>query len=121
MGGTQRLVAGAYLGFDTPRNLGGYAYGGTIAAPIIKSMIEKSRNRWSDLPAVAPEGIRMVRIDRRTGTRVFTEPSLSTRADQIAARRAEYLSLIAAGRYGDSATREVGMPENFAEESGGIY
>ncbi len=141
IGGTQRMVAGAYLGFDTPRNLGGYAYGGTIAAPIIKSMIEKSRTRWSDLPAVAPDGIRMVRIDRRTGKRVFegfpsddplsgiiweafkpdTEPSRSTRADEIAARRAEYLSLIAAGRYGDSATREVGMPENFAEESGGIY
>ena len=141
IGGTQRLVAGAYLGFDNPRNLGGYAYGGTIAAPIIKAMIEKSRDRWSDLPAVAPEGIRMVRVDRRTGKRVFTgyptddplsdiiweafkpdtEPSRSTRADLIAARRAEYLSLIAAGRYGDSATREVGMPENFAEESGGIY
>ena len=141
VGGTQRLVAGAYLGFDTPRNLGGYAYGGTIAAPIIKSMIEKSRDKWSDLPAVAPEGIRMVRIDRRTGKRVFdgypsddpltqviweafkpdTEPSRSTRADEIAARRAEYLALIEAGRYGDAATREVGMPENFAEESGGIY
>ena len=83
----------------------------------------------------------MVRVDRRTGKRVFsgyptdnplsdiiweafkpdTEPSRSTRADLIAARRAEYLALIAAGRYGDSATREVGMPENFAEESGGIY
>ena len=141
IGGTQRLVAGAYLGFDTPRNLGGYAYGGTIAAPIVKSMIEKSRDRWSELPAVAPEGIRMVRIDRRTGKRVFdrfptddplteviweafkpdTEPSRSTRADEIAAKRAELLALIEAGRYGDSATREVGMPENFAEESGGIY
>ncbi|MEM7700457.1 MAG: transglycosylase domain-containing protein [Pseudomonadota bacterium] len=142
VGGTQRLVAGAYLGFDTPRNLGGYAYGGTITAPIVKAMIEKSRDRWSDLPAVAPEGIRMVRIDRRTGKRVFdgyptndplsgiiweafkpdTEPSRSTRADEIAAKRAEILALIEAGRYGgDAATREVGMPENFAEETGGIY
>lgn len=141
VGGTQQLVAGTYVGFDTPRNMGGYAYGGTIAAPIIKSMIEKSRARWSDLPAVAPEGIRMVRIDRRTGKRVFegyptddplsaviweafkpdTEPSRSTRQDKIAARRAEILSLIQAARYGDPATREVGMPENFAEESGGIY
>ncbi|MEM7688257.1 MAG: transglycosylase domain-containing protein [Pseudomonadota bacterium] len=141
VGGTQRLVAGAYLGFDTPRNLGGYAYGGTIAAPIVKSMIEKSRDRWSELPAVAPEGIRMVRVDRRTGKRVFdgypssdpksaiiweafkpdTEPARSTRQDEIAAKRAEILALIEAGRYGDAATREVGMPENFAEESGGIY
>jgi len=141
VGGTQRLIAGAYLGFDTPRNLGGYAYGGTITAPIVKAMIEKSRDRWSELPAVAPEGIRMVRIDRRTGKRVFdgyptddplsgiiweafkpdTEPSRSTRADEIAAKRAEILALIEAGRYGNAATREVGMPENFAEETGGIY
>ena len=141
VGGTQQYVAGAYLGFDTPRNLGGYAYGGTITAPIIKQMIEKSRKRWSDLPAVAPEGIRMVRIDRRTGKRVFdgyptddplsgiiweafkpdTEPARVTRQDQIAARRAEILALIQAGRYAEGATSEVGMPENFAEESGGIY
>ena len=142
IGGTQRIVAGAYLGFDTPRNLGGYAYGGTIAAPIIKSMIEKSRDRWSDLPAVAPEGIRMVRIDRRTGKRVFdawpsrdpmsdviweafkpdTEPSRSTRQDEIAAKRAELLALIEAGRNGDfSSQREGGIPESFAEDQGGIY
>ncbi|MEL6737860.1 MAG: transglycosylase domain-containing protein, partial [Pseudomonadota bacterium] len=141
IGGTQRMVAGAYLGFDTPRNLGGYAYGGTIAAPIIKSMIEKSRSRWSDLPAVAPDGVRMVRIDRRTGKRVFdrwpsddplsaviweafkpdTEPQRSTRQDEIAAKRAEILALIEAGRNGDAAMREEGMPENFAEDQGGIY
>ncbi|MEE4289185.1 MAG: transglycosylase domain-containing protein [Erythrobacter sp.] len=142
IGGTQRIVAGAYLGFDTPRNLGGYAYGGTIAAPIIKSVIQKSRDRWSDLPAVAPEGVRMVRIDRRTGKRVFdgwpsedplsgiiweaykpdTEPARSTRQDEIAAKRAEILALIEAGRKGGSpATRETGMPENFAEDQGGIY
>ncbi|MEM1197068.1 MAG: transglycosylase domain-containing protein [Pseudomonadota bacterium] len=141
VGGTQRLVAGAYLGFDAPRNLGGYAYGGTIAAPIIRSMIEKSRDRWSDLPAVAPEGVRMVRIDRRTGKRVFegwpsddplsdiiweafkpdTEPRRSTRQDEIAAKRAEILALIEAGRTGELGGREEGIPENFAEDQGGIY
>lgn len=142
VGGTQRLVAGAYLGFDTPRNLGGYAYGGTIAAPIVKSMIQKSRDRWSDLPAVAPEGVRMVRVDRRTGKRVFdrwptsdplteviweafkpdTEPQRSTRQDEIAAKRAEILALIEAGRNGEVGNgREGGLPDNFAEDQGGIY
>ncbi|MGB3472761.1 MAG: transglycosylase domain-containing protein [Erythrobacter sp.] len=144
IGGTQRIVAGAYVGFDTPRNMGGYAYGGTIAAPIIKSMIEKSRDRWSDLPAVAPEGVRMVRIDRRTGKRVFdgwpsddpnaaiiweafkpdTEPARSTRQDEIAAKRNEILELIAQGRSGagnNAAARETGLPADFVEEQGGIY
>lgn len=117
IGGTQAMIAGAYVGFDQPRNMGGYAYGGTIAAPIIKSLIEKTKSKWSDLPAVAPQGVRMVRIDRRSGKRVFdgwpaddpksaiiweafkpdTEPERYTRQDAIAAKRNEILALIRAG------------------------
>ena len=118
IGGTQSMVAGAYVGFDQPRDMGGYAYGGTIAAPIVKSLIEKTKPKWSDLPPVAPTGVRMVRIDRRSGKRVFegwptddpksaiiweafkpdTEPERFTRQDAIAARRNEILALIRAGR-----------------------
>jgi len=118
IGGTQAMIAGAYVGFDRPRNMGGYAYGGTIAAPIVKSLIEKTRSRWSDLPPVAPYGVRMVRVDRRSGKRVFegwpsddpksaiiweafkpdTEPERFTRQDAIAAKRNEIIALIRAGR-----------------------
>ena len=128
------------MGFDNPRNMGGYAYGGTIVAPIIKDLIRSSRDHWSDLPPVAPEGIRMVRVDRRTGKRVQagwpsrdgntdiiweafkpdTEPERSTRQDEIAAKRDEILALIQAGREGGGqARRAEGEPENFAEEQGG--
>ena len=120
IGGTQQMIAGAYIGFDQPRNMGGYAFGGTIAAPIIKSLIEKTKPKWSDLPAVAPAGVRMVRVDRRSGKRVFdgwptddprsaiiweafkpdTEPERYTRQDAIAAKRNEILALIRAGRPG---------------------
>ncbi|MEM7779038.1 MAG: transglycosylase domain-containing protein [Pseudomonadota bacterium] len=141
VGGTQRLIAGAYVGFDTPRDMGGWAYGGTIAAPIIKDLIESSKDRWSALPPVAPDGIRMVRVDRRTGKRVLdgwpdgtpradiiweafkpnSEPDRSTRQDEIAAKRDEILALIRAGREGDVFIRREGEVENFAEEQGGIY
>ena len=142
VGGTQRLIAGAYMGFDTPRNMGGYAFGGTIVAPIIKDLIQNTRDHWSALPAIAPEGIRMVRVNRRTGKRVLdgwptddprgdiiweafkpdTEPERSTRQDEIAAKRDEILSLIRAGRQrGTSAAQSEGQPANFAEEQGGIY
>ncbi|BDI61248.1 penicillin-binding protein 1A [Qipengyuania nanhaisediminis] len=142
VGGTQRMVVGAYMGFDTPRNMGGYAFGGTLVAPIVKDMIRKTRDRWSPLPAIAPEGIRMVRVDRRTGKRVLdgwpsddprsdiiweafkpdTEPEQSTRQDEIAAKRDEILALIRASRQGGRETRtSEGEPTNFAEEQGGIY
>ena len=144
IGGTQQMIAGAYVGFDKPRNMGGYAFGGTISAPIIKSLIEKSRDQWSDLPAVAPEGVRMVRVDRRSGKQVFdgwpsddaksaiiweafkpdTEPDRYTRQDEIAARRNEILALIRAGRANAQVREEEdpdAMPRNLAEEQGGIY
>jgi penicillin-binding protein 1A len=118
IGGTQQYIAGAYLGFDQPRNMGGYAFGGTISAPIIKSFIEKTRKKWSDLPPVAPNGVRMVRVDRRTGKRVFdgwpsddpksaiiweafkpdTEPERFTQQDEIASKRNEILELIRSAR-----------------------
>nr|WP_298928129.1 transglycosylase domain-containing protein [uncultured Erythrobacter sp.] len=143
VGGTQQMIAGAYVGFDTPRNLGGYAFGGTIVAPIIKDLIQNSRDRWSDLPAIAPAGIRMVRVDRRTGKRVFdgwptgaaksdviweafkpdTEPERSTRQDEIAAKRDEILALIRKGRGGSQqeAGSSFDQPSDFVEDQGGIY
>ena len=145
IGGTQQLMVGTYLGFDRPRNMGGYAQGGTIAAPIVKDFIEETRERWSANPPVAPAGVRMVRVDRRTGGRVFdapastednaaviweafkpdTEPPRSTRASEIAAQRQELLDLIRRARraqanMNQAAEREE-PPESFVEEQGGIY
>ena len=149
VGGTQQYVAGVYVGFDQPRNMGGYAQGGTIAAPILKTLIQETRERWSDRPAVAPAGVRMVKIDRRSGKRVFgadpgsdpkaaiiweafkpdTEPPRATRQDQIAAKRNEILALIREARNprrtvsSGPARREQqeAPPEDFVEEQGGIY
>ncbi len=71
VGGTPEIVAGVYLGYDQPRSLGGYAQGGRIAAPVFKQWAEAALKDEPKIPFVAPEGIRMVRIDRVTGKRVF--------------------------------------------------
>ncbi|MBA4760424.1 penicillin-binding protein 1A [Sphingomonas sp.] len=71
IGGTPQMVAGLYMGYDTPTNLGGYAQGGTIAAPIFKAFAQKALEKEDVLPFTAPTGMRMVRIDRTTGKRVF--------------------------------------------------
>ncbi|MEZ5749759.1 MAG: transglycosylase domain-containing protein [Caenibius sp.] len=145
IGGSPDIVAGVYLGYDQPRNMGGWAQGGRVAAPIVKQFIQNTRSRWKDEPFPAPPGIRMVRIDRRTGKRVFdgwpsddpqasiiweafkpdTEPRRSTRQDELDAMREEILELLRRGRTAqDSAGaggRRDGAQENFAEEQGGIY
>lgn len=146
IGGSQDIVVGAYVGFDQPRNMGGYAQGGTVAAPIVKRFIRETRDHWSGAPFIAPPGVRMVRVDRMSGKRVFdgwptgdpkasviweafkpdTEPPRRTRADDIAKRREEILALLRRGtqentRRAAAETEIEAAPDDFVEEQGGIY
>jgi penicillin-binding protein 1A len=67
VGGTPQMIGGLYLGYDSPSNLGGYAQGGVIAAPIFKQFAVPAYEGLDPLPFRAPAGIRMVRIDRGSG------------------------------------------------------
>jgi len=71
VGGTPDIVAGVYLGYDQPRSLGGYAQGGRIAAPIFEQFAQVALKDMPVVPFRAPAGVRMVRIDRRSGRKVF--------------------------------------------------
>lgn len=106
VGGSADMVGGLYLGYDNPRSMGGYAQGGTIAAPIFHSFAAKAMKGMDVVPFQAPPGIRMIRIDRKTGRRVFgawpdgsyyssviweafkpeSEPRRTIRRDEIAKR-----------------------------------
>ncbi|MGB3738721.1 MAG: transglycosylase domain-containing protein [Pontixanthobacter sp.] len=146
VGGTPDVIAGTYIGFDQPKNLGGYAQGGTIAAPIIKQFFETTKDRMSGDPFVAPAGVRMVRVDRLSGKRVFdawpgsepkanviweafkpdTEPPRITRRDEIESRRKEILALIRQGTRAPAVRQRSSRPaveetEDFVEEQGGLY
>jgi penicillin-binding protein 1A len=70
-GGSQDMVGALYIGFDAPRSLGGYVQGGTFAAPIFRQFVQSTLPRWHHTPFVAPPDIRMVKIDRVSGKRVF--------------------------------------------------
>ena len=146
VGGSTNLIGGVYIGFDQPRSLGGYAQGGTFAAPIMKDFIVATRARWDRTPFAAPSDIRMVKIDRATGKRVFegepsddpkssiiweafkadTEPPRVTRQDQLAAERD---AILAAIRRLKQAPSKNGAPEgggeeagaDFVEQQGGVY
>ncbi|CUS45347.1 MAG: transglycosylase domain-containing protein [Pseudomonadota bacterium] len=71
IGGTPQMIGGVYIGYDSPTGLGGYAQGGTIAAPIFKEFAVKAYEGMEKIPFRAPAGIRMVRIDRASGKPVF--------------------------------------------------
>ncbi len=141
VGGSPDIVGATYLGFDTPRNMGGWIQGGNTAAPIMRQFIEETRDHWSGRPFIAPNGVRMVRVDRRTGRRVFdawptdeptsaviweafkpdTEPRRSQRQDEIDAMRELILAQMRRARDGSNFDRRPGEREDFAEEQGGIY
>jgi penicillin-binding protein 1A len=70
VGGTPQMIGGLYLGYDSPTNLGGYAQGGSIAAPMFKQFAIPAFKDMEVLPFTAPAGIRMVRIDRASGRKV---------------------------------------------------
>ena len=145
VGGSPDIVAGTYIGFDKPRNLGGWVQGGNTGAPIFMDFVKATRKRWSDEPFVAPAGVRMVRIDRQSGKRVFdawptndpkasviweafkpdTEPPRATRQDEIAARRNEILEMVRRGRQANAraatARQQEEAQSDFVAEQGGIY
>ncbi len=142
VGGSPDIVAGTYLGFDTPRNMGGYIQGGNTAVPIFRQFVTESMDHWSGRPFSAPSGVRMVRIDRRTGSRVFgswpgdeptaaviweafkpdTEPRRTQRQDEIDALRELILAQLRRRERGPADTGgQSDEPGDFAEEQGGIY
>jgi penicillin-binding protein 1A len=71
VGGSADLTAGVYMGYDDNKPMGGYAQGGTLAVPIFKSFAQKAMKDDPVLPFHAPAGMRMIRIDRASGKRVY--------------------------------------------------
>jgi penicillin-binding protein 1A len=63
------LVVGLYLGYDKPRTLGRAAQGGRIAAPIAKDFLKLALADKPPTPFKVPPGIRLVRIDSKSGLR----------------------------------------------------
>ena len=145
VGGSPDIIGGMYIGFDRPRNLGGWIQGGNTAVPIMRDFITATRERWTGRNFVAPAGVRMVRVDRRSGSRVFdgwpssdpdsaviweafkpdTEPRRTQRQDQIDQMRELIMAQLRRRERGTEAVtageNSETPPADFAEEQGGIY
>jgi penicillin-binding protein 1A len=146
VGGTPDIVGGVYIGYDQPRSLGGWAQGGRVAAPIFKQFVQETRDKWQGRPFLAPAGVRMVRIDRRSGRRVFdgwpeetpqaaviweafkpdTEPRRTRRQDEAGQLRDLILAQLRRSSGDGRGSRVSGPadeapPADFIEELGGLY
>ena len=146
VGGSPDVVAGVYLGYDQPRSMGGAAQGGRLAAPVFKQWAEAALKDMPKTPFIAPAGIRMVRIDRVSGRRVYgtfpiaedpkssviweafqpeTEPRRSFRRNSVlAAVRTAPTAVRPARRVvSRAAPRDTGPADSgeFLQNQGGIY
>ncbi|MBB6225925.1 penicillin-binding protein 1A [Polymorphobacter multimanifer] len=127
IGGTQDLVAGLYLGYDQPRNLGGYVQGGNTAGPIWLDFAKVALKDAEKRPFVIPPGIRMVRIDRRSGKRVFgawptgNDPKAGVIWEAFKPDSEPRRVGASGARRGAAAGGRVRSDAEFLSNSGGIY
>ena len=75
VGFTSNIVAGCYMGFDTPRPLGHGAYGGSMCAPVFNEFMQKATAKFGGGPFKLPPGGHFIKIDRYSGERLADDAS----------------------------------------------
>jgi penicillin-binding protein 1A len=148
VGGSPNMVVGVYLGYDQPRPMGSYVQGGTVAAPIFKQFARQAFVGMPKLPFTAPDGVRLVRVDRKSGKRVYgawpsddpkgsviweafkeeTEPKRSIRQEELEKRGDKPKKRVRAksaapSQSGPSQQQSGGTQrdQEFINKEGGIY
>lgn len=67
IGFTPDMVVGVFVGFDTPTPMGHGETGGRVAAPIFLDFMQRALVNKPAIPFRIPPGIRLVRVDLKTG------------------------------------------------------
>ncbi len=74
-GFTSNIVAGCYMGFDTPRSLGRGAFGGSMCAPVFNDFMKVATKKYGGGPFDVPPGGHFIKIDRYSGARLPDDAS----------------------------------------------
>jgi penicillin-binding protein 1A len=61
------LVCGVFVGFDNPKTLGARETGASVAVPVFKEFMAQALKDKPQTPFRIPPGIRLVRVDAKTG------------------------------------------------------
>jgi penicillin-binding protein 1A len=75
IGFSPRIVAGCFMGYDTPRPMGKSAFGGTLCAPIFVEFIKTAMAGQGPGTFPVPPGGKFIKIDRATGQRLSDSAS----------------------------------------------
>ena len=67
------LAVGVFVGYDTPRPMGKGMTGGRVAAPIFKEFMQEALAETPPAPFRIPPGIKLVRVNMRTGLRASAD------------------------------------------------
>ena len=74
VGFSKNLIAGVYLGYDTPKSLGKGA-GSHMAARVFADFMNVALKNESNQPFPVPDGLHFVRVNRNTGVAASKDPN----------------------------------------------
>ena len=75
IGFTNKIVAGCYIGHDTPRSLGRGASGGGMCGPVFQRFMSQAIKKYGGGKFRVPPGGHFIKIDRFTGARLSDDAS----------------------------------------------
>lgn len=70
VGFSSNIVAGCYIGYDTPRSLGRGASGGGLCGPVFNAFMQTAIDRYGGGAFTTPEDCMFINIDRFSGARL---------------------------------------------------
>lgn len=75
VGFSSNIVAGCYIGFDTPRTLGSGAFGGSMCGPVFNQFMSEAIQKYGGGKFFVPSDCQFIKIDRFSGARLPDEAS----------------------------------------------
>ncbi|MEM6463328.1 MAG: penicillin-binding protein 1A [Pseudomonadota bacterium] len=100
VGYTPDLVAGVYIGFDTPTPMGRGSTGGALAAPIFNEFMSAALQEKLPADFRVPTGLQLIPINRKTGMEARAgEPDVIYESFKPGTGPADFLSVIGMQEY----------------------
>ncbi len=105
IGYTPEMVAGCYIGYDTPRPLGKSATGGSLCAPVFNHFMTNAAEFYGNSDFTVPEGGIFVDVNRFTGELIHDKTE-----EQDGAVIAEFFRIGTEPRQGNIRVIDGGFP-----------